>query len=196
MGSVHTFLMMRILGYCMDAVNRGDVSLQMYPTLGVSPVDNARNEIVDQFLKGDCTHLFWIDSDTIPPEDALRKLLSHDKDICSAITPIVEYDHAQKDSESNGFYKKWNCVGVDNKFVKPHTGLVPVHGAGGSCLLVKRAVYEKMPKPWYRFMYQDDNGKECFAGEDISFVAKAIGAGFTAFADTDILCGHQKGIIW
>lgn len=196
MGHVHTFLLVRLLSYCMEAATKGDLNISLYPTLGVTPVDNARNEIVDQFLKTDCTHLLWLDSDTIPPADGLRKLLAINQDIVSAITPIIEYDDAQKDSESNGFYKKWNCVGIDNKFVKPNSGVVPIHGAGGSCLLVKRRVYEDMPKPCYRFQYADDNGKECFAGEDISFVAKAIGRGFTAFADTSIICGHEKPIIW
>lgn len=196
MGSVHTFLMVRVLSYCMEAIQNGDMSLSLYPTLGVSPVDNARNEIVTEFLSGDYTHLFWIDSDTIPPHDALKKLLAMDTDVASAITPIIEYDDARKESDSNGFYKKWNCVGTDNTFVSPNTGVVPIHGAGGSCILVRRAVYEKMAKPWYRFRYTDDNGKECFAGEDISFVAHAIGLGFKAFADTSVLCGHEKKIIW
>lgn len=192
MGSVNTFTMISVLMFMHQAHDSKIFEMQVYPTLGVSPVDNARNEIVQEFLKGDCTHLFWIDSDTIPPMETLLTLLSHEKDIVSAITPIIEHDESRKDSDSNGFYKKWNCVGLDNAFVKPHTGLVPVLGAGGSCILVKRAVYEKMPSPWYRFAY---NGDQC-DGEDISFIVKARALGFEAFADTDLLCGHSKSIIW
>lgn len=196
MGSVHTFLMVRILTYCMSALQKGNISIGLYPTLGVSPVDNARNEIVSEFLRGDHTHLFWIDSDTIPPAEALEKLLALDTDIASAVTPIVEYDDARKNSDSNGFYRKMNCVDLTNNFVKENTGTVEIQGAGGSCVLVKRAVYEKMKGPWYRFRYEDDNGKECTVGEDISFVAFARSLGFKAYADTSIICGHQKPIIW
>jgi len=196
MGSVHVFTMIRILKFCTDAFAHQRYSVVIYPTSGVSPVDNARNEIVTEFLKGDATHLLWIDSDTIPPEGSLDKMLKDDKDIISGITPIIEYDEKRSKSDSNGYYKKWNCVGTDNKFVMPYTGIVPIHGAGGSFLLVKRAVYEKMEKPWYRFLYKDDNSTDCFIGEDVSFIAKSISLGFKPFCDTSIQCGHSKQIIW
>jgi hypothetical protein len=119
-----------------------------------------------------------------------------DKDIASAITPIIEHDPKRK-TDSNGFYKVWNAVSEESRqHVHPHTGILPIIGAGGSCILIKREVFEKMPKPWYRFLYEDDNGKPCQVGEDIAFVGKAKGLGFSCCVDTSIICGHFKPIVW
>lgn len=170
--------------------------------MGVSPVDNARNHIVEEFLKTDYTHLLFIDSDTIPPADAITKLLAADKEIVSALTPIVEHDENRK-NDSQGFYRKYNVVGWHDKHVNEFIGLVPCKGAGSSCILIRRDVFEKMSKPWYRFVYQDDTGKkemqgkDVIIGEDIYFTARAIGElQIMPHVDTSIICKHNKSILW
>ena len=117
MSSVHTLLMTIILSWMAEAYSTGKYNLSIYPTVNVQPVDNARNEIVKAFLESDCTHLLFIDSDTIPPLDALKRLLAHDKPIISAITPIVEID------EQGNPWRKWNCVDTNDEHVKPNTGV-------------------------------------------------------------------------
>lgn len=197
MSSIHTYTMMAILGWMAEAVSTGAYDLCVIPTCGVQPVDNARNKIVEEFLASDCTHLFFVDSDTIPPPNAIKKLLAADKDIVSGLTAIIEYNPLKKDDIACGYYKKWNCVGLNDQHIKePYVGLIPIKGAGGSCIMIKRHVFEKMENPWYRFTYKDDSGKDARIGEDIFFVAKAIGAGFAPWADTSVVCGHNKSIIW
>lgn len=195
MGNMNTMLVTVLMKWIAEAAT-GEYNLSMYPTYRVTPVDQARNEIVKEFLKSDCSHLFWLDADTVPPPDALKRLLRVNQPIVSAITAIVEHD-PKRSNDSNGFYKKWNCVAKDTGVhVQPNTGVLPIIGAGGSCILVKRAVYEKLKYPWYRTMYEDDNGKECLVGEDIGFVAKAVGQGFSAYAETGVICAHEKSILW
>lgn len=187
---IHVWLAIVIMSWATE----NKVGIRVYPTLGVSPVDEARNALVDEFLNGeakDCTHIFFIDSDTIPPQDALYKLLAMDKDIASGITPIIDYHDKDK-----SFYRKWNCVDMTEALVKPNTGIVPIKGAGGSCLLVKREVFEKLEKPYFRFLYNDDNGKQTIVSEDIYFIAKALGKGVQAYADTSVVCKHHKSTIW
>lgn len=196
MGSINTMLLVVLMAWLSDAARNGKYNLAIYPTYKVTPVDNARNEVVKEFLKSDCSHIMWIDADTVPPIDALEKLLKVNQPIVSALTAIIEHDPNLK-NDSNGFYKKWNAVSSQTKIhVKPNTGVLPIIGAGGSCILVKRSVYEKLKSPWYRTLYRDDKGKDCLVGEDISFVAKAVGQGFAAFADTSIICAHEKSILW
>lgn len=178
-----------------EAYKDGSYSLVAYPTMSVQPVDNARNHIVEEFLKSDCTHLFFVDSDTIPPANALKKLLLQDKEIISGLTPIIEHDENKK-NDSNGFYRKMNVVGENEKFVQEFIGTIPVKGAGGSCILIKREVFEKMEAPWYRFQYQDDNGKPIIIGEDILFTVKAQQLGYKIWADTSLICKHEKPILW
>lgn len=192
MSSVHVLLMVTIMSWLTDAFQMGDMSVGVYPTMSVQPVDNARNQIVDEFLASDYTHLLFIDADTIPPPDALRKLLAHDLPIVSAITPIVELDE-----NSNMFYRVWNCVGLDDKHVKKNEGLKEIKGAGSSCILIKREVFEKMEKPYYRFLYtQSLGGQDKIVSEDIHFVVKAINAGIKPYTDTDIICRHYKSTMW
>lgn len=186
MSSVHTFLMSRIVKLFTDQ----KVSLQMYCTINEQPVDNARNKIVDEFLKSDCTHLFFIDSDTIPPEDALYKMLELNKDIVSALTPMIRMSPTTHD-----YFREWNCVGMDGKHLQPDTGVVPILGAGASCFLIKRKVFD-MPKPYFRNTYADDSGRDVFIGEDIYFMTKAHQNGYKAYADTSIICNHNKSTLW
>lgn len=196
MGSINTLLVEQITRWVAEAFNTGKYNLSFYPTTCVSPVDRAREEIVDVFLESDCTHLFWIDSDTVPKIGALTTLLAHDSDIVSGLTPIIIYDETRKDSDSNGFKKKWNCVGLDEKHLTPNTGVHEILGAGGSCLMVKRKVYEKMKRPCYKFVYKDDNGKDANISEDIYFTINARSLGFKPICDTSVIAGHYKGIFW
>jgi cellulose synthase/poly-beta-1,6-N-acetylglucosamine synthase-like glycosyltransferase len=180
-----------------EAREHGKFNLSVYPTVAVQPVDNARNEIVRTFLKSDCTHLLFIDSDTMPPPDAIEKLLKVNQPIVSGLTPIIELDEKTRDP-----WRKWNCVGYDGNHVKPHTGILPIKGAGSSCILIRREVFEKIPDPWYRFVYEDDNGKKVFNGEpliiseDVHFIMQAVSRQIPAFCDTSIICGHNKNIIF
>ena len=202
MGSIHTFLSLTILKWCISALNEEKYGISIYPTMSVQPVDNARNEIVETFLKSDCTHLFFIDSDTIPPDDALDKLLALDCDVASAITPIIELDQ-NRVNDSSGFYKRSNILGMDNELIQPDTGIHDMKAGGGSCLLIKREVLEKLKKPIFRFVYKDChpegvsfNGSKDMMSEDYYFCAKALGAGFTMKCDSSIICRHQKSILW
>lgn len=196
MGSIHTLLAVTVLAWVSQAVQTGKYNISVYPTLNVVPVDNARNEIVKEFLKSDCTHLLFVDADTLPPIGGIEKLLAMNVPIASGITPIVELD------EKNEPWRKWNCVDMNDQHVQPNTGIVEIKGAGGSCLMIQRQVLEKMPFPWFRFTYQDDNGKKTLNGdpliisEDIFFVSMARGAGFKAYADTSLIARHSKAIIF
>lgn len=195
MGHVHVLLLTTILKWMAEAIETKAYNLSVYPTMCVQPVDNARNHIVEEFLKTDCTHLLFIDSDTIPPFNAIKKLLLADKEIISGLTPIVEHDESRK-NDSNGFYRKLNVVGKNDQFVNEFIGTIEVKGAGGSCILIKREVFEKMEAPWYRFQYKDDNGKSIVIGEDILFTVKAQEIGYKIWADTALICKHEKPILW
>ena len=195
MGHLHTLLVTVIMYWFADSVKTKNKDILVYPSFKIRGHDKARNHIVEEFLKTDATHLFFIDADTIPPLDALDKLLAHDKDIVSGITPIIEHD-PMRANDSNGFYKKWNCVGVDDQHVKPNSGLVRVKGAGGSCILIKREVFEKMDKPYYNFLEEDDTGKKVEISEDIYFIMMAMSKGIDAYCDTSVIAGHEKEIIW
>ena len=197
MSSIHVMLAAVIMSWLAQAGREKDIGISLYPTICVQPVDNARNEIVEEFLsKPHFTHLLFLDSDTIPPQTALKRMLAHDKDIVTALTPIVESD------DGVNFYLKCNVVDFDDKHVQPGKGLIPAKAAGSSCILIKRKVFEGLDKPYYRFAYKDETGrteiqgKPLIVSEDIHFTVRALGKGFHMFADTDLICKHFKPAMW
>lgn len=161
-----------------------------HATCGVSPVDHARNEIVRNFLKTDCTHLFFVDSDTVPPVEALEELLKMNVDVASAITHIYRdggiINNCFTDYTSNEF-------GTTMTAVIEHTGIQEVVRCGGSCLLIKREVLEKVEIPW--FLNEWNEKFTGYVSEDLYFCDKAVKAGFKIFCNTDIVCEHSKELM-
>lgn len=187
MGNIHTLLAVVIASWIADAHNHGFMNLSIYATLKVQPVDNARNHLVEEFLKEPTnTHLLFIDADTIPPQDALYRLLAHDLPVVSGITPIIEMTALREP------YRKWNAVDQDDKHVEPNTGLIEVKGVGASFILIRREVFEQLDKPYYKFVYEEED----VISEDIYFTSKCIEKGIKTFADTSIICNHEKSFLW
>lgn len=204
MSSIHVLLFAVLMKWHQKAMETGKYSLSIYPSVNVQPVDNARNEIVAHFLSvPEYTHLFFIDSDTVPPMMALDKLLAADKDIISALTPIIEHDdnYTLEDGrmgqfDSGGHYRLWNVMGMDDQRCMPYTGIREAKTFGGSCVLIKREVFARLKEPYFRFKYEDDTGKKTMVSEDIYFAIKALAAGVQSFVDTSIICKHHKPILW
>lgn len=191
MGSISVLLAVNIMAWLSQAAQKKHMDIGVYPTLRVQPVDNARNQIVEEFLKSNYTHLFFVDSDTIPPVDALDRLLAMDKDIATAITPIVEMD------EKGEPWRKWNVVDQTDTNVQPNTGIIEAKGAGSSCILIKRSVFERLDKPYYSFITATSSqGNEKQVSEDIHFIVKALNKGIKTYADTSIIAKHEKVFIF
>lgn len=168
MGSIHPLLALRLIEWSKIA--------DVYFTSRVSPVDRARNNIVKAFLNGEYTNLFFVDSDTVPPPEALERLLSHNLPIVSGMTPI----HNNEDVEQR-----------DNCPARRFTGLQPIDYCGASCLLIKREVFESINPPYFTFIMSDDN-TEILKSEDLNFCSRL--KKYQIMADTDIICRHVKEI--
>ena len=142
-----------------------------YELRGHSLVYEAREQATKHFLESDCDYLLFLDSDMVPPADMLIKLIQHDKPIVSALAfrrvPNYEPCIFKNDMEFYLDYPK---------------GLIEVAGVGMACTLIKREVFEHMPRHW--FMPEEG------LGEDLSFCKNALKAGFNIFCDTNLICGH------
>ena len=196
MGHVHTELAVVLMAWAAKATRGGKFGLSVQTTSGVAPVDKARNDIVEDFLKNPhATHLLFIDSDTIPNFDDLEKMIDHDEDVISGITPIIRHEFSRK-NDSNGFFGRGNCVDMSDQVIQPNTGMHDAKSCGSSFILIKKSVFERIGKPFYRFIYETDDGKPTFFGEDYYFTARCLAEGIQPKVDSDILCYHYKPIIW
>ena len=199
MGDIHANLAALLIQWTQRY--RSD-QITFYFTFRVAPVDRARNQVVEQFFKATpakpFTHLFFIDADTVPPIDALERLIAHDKAIVSGLTPIPKF------TEDGGWYLIDNCFmegkrDEHGKILETHiaergTGLQPIFRCGTSCLLIKREVLETVPRPHFVFEYNDAHTLHT-RSEDIRFCDNARAAGFELYADTDVMCGHEKSLM-
>jgi hypothetical protein len=119
----------------------------------------------EEMLGYKLTHLFFIEEDTVPPIDALDKLLCLDSD-------IAFFDYGV-----NGV----SCSARDSK-----TGKILWAGLG--CTLVKREVFNKVKYPWFRddkalrlndWTWINTNPDKVYGGHDIWFYTKSREAGFS-----------------
>ena len=150
-------------------------------------VEIARNLIIEDALNiPDMTHIFFLDADTRPPDDALAKLLSHNKDVVAGVTPMLMNEHkvwsVSRGTDNNGGYK-W----VD--YDKLPDELFNVCALGGTTILIKRKVFEAMEFPYYKTVYASPYDR---LGEDIYFANKARKLGFELWVDPSVKCGHQQ----
>ena len=136
----------------------------------------------------DVTHLYFMDFDVVPPNGALQKLLSHNIPIVAGIYPMnVNGEKAWSFKDGNNeIYGGWRRWG------KMPDGLMKATAIGGSTLLVKREVFEKLKRPWFKIVYKaiDEEGHAYDEGEDEYFSRIVREAGYEIMVDPKIICKH------
>ena len=127
-----------------------------------------REEIAARFMNGDGTHLFFVDSDMKFKSEVLDILLAHDKDIVGA-----RYYRRQGKEGDPAVKTRYDMPGmtVPNKIYKNYA-------TATGCMLIKREVFEKIPRPWFSLGPEDRP-----VGEDIYFCRKAKEHGIEIWED-------------
>jgi len=150
-------------------------------------VHYARNIIANKFIDGPKDdwgeYLLWIDSDQVFAPDSLIKLLKvmekrDEIDILGALVFKRTYPHLPTMYEVNKFEK--------NKYTSitnwKRDSIVECDAIGHGFTLVRRRVYTKLSKPFYKF--------ENELGEDLYFCREAKKAGFKIACHTGVVVGH------
>ncbi len=135
-----------------------------------------REQIAEDFLKTDCTHLFFVDSDMIFQPEVLDKLIADDKDIVGA--------------QYNRRVDKEGVPVVATRYQMNPNDQLPQrvfknYAVATGCVLIKREVFNKIPKPW--FFHGTEERPE---GEDIYFCRKATENKIDIFIDGSLKVGH------
>jgi hypothetical protein len=142
---------------------------------------NARRIIVEEAIKHNNTHIFFMDSDMVINSGDLDRLLMHDKDIVSMMAFKRQppyYPCFYKNVDENGEYLPF--------YEWDKNSLIEVVGVGLACCLVKVDIFKKL-------------GSNCFMpgvnGEDLSFCERARNEGYKIYVDTSISSGHVESEI-
>ncbi len=144
-------------------------------TYGTSvSIAKQRNELIDYGLKTDATHFVFVDWDVVPPVDVFERLNKHNLDIVGGV-------YYSKDLFKNPLIFKKNNDGNYKNY--QGSGLEEVDFISAGLSLIKREVYERLPKPWY---YSESEKYT----EDFYFCMKAQEAGYKIYCDFDIIAEH------
>lgn len=161
--------------------------------IGGTYVHSARRKILRMCMDQKCTHILWLDSDMRFPQDALVRLLNHDK-------PMVGINYANRMFPTGfvAFSKLDDEVSERLETLPESTGLVEVDALGFGCLLMSQEVFKILPPieedPW--FTYDWKAGIE--VGEDVHFCKMVQKRGITIYVDQDLSnqCGHIGQMIY
>ena len=128
-----------------------------------------RNNLVDAALAiPEVAGIMWVDSDMRFPSDALARLMSHNKDIVGAM---------YRERHMPFRYLGGFLDGDDG-----HASEGGLHRAAflpSGMILVKRGIYQQLPRPWYRL---DETGSR----DDYYFCKTALMAGAEIWCDMDL----------
>ena len=144
---LHLVLNSQALGYKVAVIDLYNESL----------ITRARDVLTEVFLRGDSTHLLWIDADQEFDPIGVIKMIQEDVDVIAAPVPLkginwdaIESAAAMGEKNLKRFSPKYNFNLVDkglqtlDKSVKHE-----VHDAGTGLMLIKREVLENL-KPLVR----------------------------------------------
>lgn len=144
-----------------------------------------------RFLKGNDEALFVVESDIVPPLDALQKLAALEADVAygvyrfrvsNVINIFEKYPGTAKNmGESLSLYPP--KLAAARK-----AGVIACTGGGLGCTLIKRHVLEAIP-----FRLGENAHCDSYFNQDV------LEAGFSQMADMSVVCGHKNEageILW
>jgi len=153
------------------------------------PVHIAREIIADKAVEVGAKFLWFVDDDTIPPPNTVRRLIyvleNHPTiKVCGGVY-VTKSDPPQPvifRGKGLGSFWKWKVGDV-----------FEVTGMGAGCMMINCEVFKHLPKPW--FGWEETNSftpdvPSTLVSEDISFCDKVRAAGFKVFAHGGVLCDH------
>jgi GT2 family glycosyltransferase len=181
-GWIHPSLMMRVVE-CVSDASRARRQVAIGLKCGISPVEKARNQIVQEFLASPCSWLIQIDNDTVPPARFLQLVSAAETEsklIVGIPTPLVTLGGLS-----------WN-VGMRRDEIRCDLlktlpkGWNTCDYTGAGFLAIHRQVLEAIRSDWFTSMSTHS--------EDFAFCKRARDAGFQIWFNGDFQCDHAHTI--
>jgi len=164
---------MRGLLDVVHCFTKNDIKHTIQTIANESLITRGRNTLTYQFLKSDCTHLFFIDADIGFNKDHVIKLIVSDVDVAVGSYPMkaVNWDRIEKavkngEKENLIKYSPKNVVNfkaIDGK-IRVEKGMIEVLDAGTGFMCIKREVINKLIEALPETKYKSD--LNLYKGED------------------------------
>ena len=153
----------------LDSVHAPIVIMPKDFDIGVARNQGVKQALMDPLVKW----IMFIDSDMVFDKPDVKRLMDHNKDIISGL-------YFKKNTESINF-------DLDKKLIDEYPqALMKVDDVGTGFMLVKRKVFERVKRPWFKATFDEIP----MIGEDIYFCDKARAFGFEVWLDTLVRLGH------
>lgn len=161
-------------------------------------LDCAKNVAIEALLKVPLiTHIFILEANTVPPDDAIDRLLAHDKDIAAGVIPIIIGNKPGRLGNPKKFNQayKWK-VSIDEPGNPLDYKKLPAHlfkatRVAGSAILVKRKVFETVGWPYFK---RTEALKGTAESGNWYFSRMAQEKGFEIWADPNVKCQHYANV--
>ena len=134
--------------------------------------------------------IVWIDSDVEWSIEAFDTLISHDLDIVSGMVPAS----ADGRITATNFDERGFPTGLNALDYLMDAEPVLVDAVGFGFLAVKKGVFEKMLRPWFKIreVRIEGAGYPVNLGEDYSWCEGATAVGFQVWMDPTVKVDHWK----
>lgn len=161
-----------------------------------SILPQARQQIVEEAIKRECTHVLFVDTDQTFPAWTLHALLSRN-------LPVVGANIVTKAMPATPTARKYDPMQQGGSVVYTNAdseGVEEVWRLGTGVLLVDLKVFEDLPKPWFNMEYREGQ----YVGEDWYLMERLQAKGVSPYVDHDVSkhVGHignfeyTHGLVW
>lgn len=172
------------------------IHIQVSSICGCSVVSRARNMIAHEFLKSDCDHLLFIDSDMNFEPDSVLRLLAWNQ-----TKPIVGGAY---EARKEGKVYILSLDGDKEHIQMDVMGNVKARRIATGFMMIQRQVFEKLAEMHPEWEHKDNTSdamlhsffdfkvtRDGYIGEDFLFCDRAQEAGFSVWIDPTIKLGHM-----
>lgn len=156
-----------------------------------SPLEKSREELVKFALAGKCDYIWFIDTDMVIVKGTIDTLLGMIKDDVMVASTLyfqkgIPYHPTTRKFDEEGEYAE--------RLIEPEefNQIIEVDGVGMGCALINTKIFEKIDKPYFRWIWE---GEELKASEDLYFCRKVRKAGFKILVNTGVTTGHYGGLV-
>ena len=151
----------------------------------------ARNLIAEECLRDGFDAVLMVDSDIVLPSDALTYLTE-------GKCPVVlgTYPRRGETQGSEIFLPGFKDFHDENRvrFADMPHARFEAKGGGFGCAFVRREAFERIPRPWFRYVQYDDGA---VLSEDNYFCVQAAQHNLSIEADGRVRCGHiASAVTW
>lgn len=185
-------------GYCPIAMLQA-VVLQGWPTnvnftiltITGKDIDAGRTLAIEQALLAGVKYLWFLDDDTVPPQDAARHMMQVFRNHPKAMVVGGIYTTRAAPPEpivyaTQGAGAFWDWKGGE---------VFKCWGLGTGCMMIDLDVFRYLDKPW--FLTRND--AELRESDDLHFCELVNQAGFEVWAHGGVLCHHydlERGAVY